>query len=191
MGDNILTQLTEVNSLFLAQYVSFGDTVIDGTMGNGIDSLKLIRLIGDEGKLYSFDIQREAVNRTEKLLIREKINKDCFVLINDSHENIYRYVSVPISAAVFNLGYLPEGDHSITTESRSTLIALKSCLNLLKKNGIISIMLYEGHLKGSHEKKTLLEFARNLDKQKYHTLYLNMINQKKQPPSLLFITRKI
>ncbi len=191
MGDNILTQLTEVNSLFLAQYVSFGDTVIDGTMGNGIDSLKLIRLIGDEGKLYSFDIQREAVNRTEKLLIREKINKDCFVLINDSHENIYRYVSVPISAAVFNLGYLPEGDHSITTESRSTLIALKSCLNLLKKNGIISIMLYEGHLKGSKEKNSLLEFARNLDKQKYHTLYLNMINQKKQPPSLLFITRKI
>ncbi len=187
---NFLTQLTEINSHFWAQYISQGDTVIDGTMGNGVDTLKLIKLVGDEGKVYAFDIQKEAVNRTKNLLEKEKINNGCFVLINDSHENICCHIHEHISAAVFNLGYLPGGDHSVTTESGSTIKALKDCLNLLKINGLISVMIYEGHEKGSEEKKSLLKFASNLDKQKYHTLYIDMINQNNQPPSLLFITRK-
>ncbi len=190
MENNFIVHLTEVNSFFLTQYVPQGEVVVDATMGNGQDTLMIAKLVGEKGKVYAFDIQQEALNRTKMLLEKEKMSMDGIVLINDSHENIQDYIHEPICAAVFNLGYLPKGNHAITTETKSTLLALEGCLNLLKVNGLISILIYEGHDKACVEKEAVLDFAQHLDSKKYHTLYLDMVNQKNQPPSLLLITKK-
>ena len=45
-----------------------GCAVIDATLGNGHDTLRLAGLVGAEGRVYGFDIQAEAVARTEERL---------------------------------------------------------------------------------------------------------------------------
>lgn len=42
-----------------------GDRAVDGTVGNGWDTLKLCELVGPAGKGYGFDIQEEAVLKQE------------------------------------------------------------------------------------------------------------------------------
>lgn len=45
----------------------------------------------------------------------------------------------------FNLGYLPGGDKTITTESETTLEALKVAKEILMPGGLISLLVYVGH----------------------------------------------
>lgn len=188
--DNLIVKLTQVCSMFLSKYVSEGDTVIDATMGNGMDTLFLAKLVGNKGKVFSFDIQQEALIRTKRLLEKEMMDTKNIYLINDSHTNIKNYVNEAVSAVAFNLGYLPEGNHKITTISESTIYALGISLDLLKKDGLVSVMIYPGHGEGIIEKDSVLKYARQLDAKRYHTLYLDMLNQSNLPPGLLLITKK-
>ena len=41
-----------------------GDVAVDATMGNGKDTQFLCELVGEEGHVYAFDVQKEAVERT-------------------------------------------------------------------------------------------------------------------------------
>ena len=52
---------------------------------------------------------------------------------------------------VYNLGYLPGGDKSITTEVKSTLASVKRALTWIRDGGVISISCYIGHKQGSIE----------------------------------------
>ncbi len=45
-----------------------GDIVIDATAGNGNDTLFLAGLVGETGRVYSFDIQARAIEKTRKKL---------------------------------------------------------------------------------------------------------------------------
>ena len=52
----------------LSEKLKPGDRAVDGTVGNGWDTLKLCELVGPEGKVYGFDIQEEAVLKTKERL---------------------------------------------------------------------------------------------------------------------------
>ena len=43
-----------------------GDIVVDATLGNGHDSLVLSKLVGDNGKVFAFDIQQEAIDQAKQ-----------------------------------------------------------------------------------------------------------------------------
>ena len=45
-----------------------GDRVIDATLGNGHDTCMLAALVGEQGRVYGFDIQPDAVARTRAAL---------------------------------------------------------------------------------------------------------------------------
>ncbi|EUJ17052.1 S-adenosylmethionine (SAM)-dependent methyltransferase [Listeria aquatica FSL S10-1188] len=45
-----------------------GDVVIDATCGNGHDTLFLAQLVGPNGKVYAYDIQQTAIEKTEARL---------------------------------------------------------------------------------------------------------------------------
>jgi Putative rRNA methylase len=45
-----------------------GDIVIDATVGNGHDTRFLLEIVGAEGKVFGFDIQKDAINSTFQLL---------------------------------------------------------------------------------------------------------------------------
>ncbi len=174
---------------FIKKRVENNSIVIDATAGNGHDTLFLANLINENGKIYSFDIQEKAISNTKKRLIQNK-KLDRVTLIKDSHENIDKYVKEKIDLVVFNLGYLPGGNHEIVTLPNSTITAIEKCLYLLSESGIILITAYIGH-KGSKEEVSKVEkFLTNLNQKQFNVLKMDFINQNNHPPILYGIERK-
>ncbi len=184
-----LTKITEVNKLFIEDVINDGDVVIDATMGNGYDTKYLAEKVGEDGFVYSFDIQEEAIKSTKKRL--EKANLiDRVKLILDGHENIEKYVDKEVSCVLFNLGYLPRADHNIITKPDTTLKALESSLKLLKPHGIVSLAIYTGHEGGEQERNSVYEYVQNLDQKEFNVLESKFINQINNPPQLILIEKK-
>ena len=98
----------------LERVIGPGDTAVDATMGNGHDTLTLCRLVGPAGRVYAFDVQRDAVERTRERL-RDAGMLDRASLFCLGHECMAEVVKTPVTAVVFNLGWLPGGDHAVTT----------------------------------------------------------------------------
>ncbi|MBQ9024635.1 MAG: TIGR01212 family radical SAM protein [Bacilli bacterium] len=145
------------------------DIVVDMTCGNGNDTLFLSNIL-TKGFVYGFDIQKQAINNTKELLNKNNITN--YKLFNESHDNIditlKDYIG-KISLILFNLGYLPNGDKSITTKSNSTLNALKKAFKMLNKKGIILIVLYP-HKEGKEEEKVIKKYLKenNIKYNEYH-----------------------
>ncbi len=164
-----------------------GGTVIDATAGNGFDTIKLCKKVGAGGSVYAFDIQDSAINETKKKLTTEGfLNAE---LICDSHSVLDRYVKEPVDCVVFNLGYLPGGDHSLQTKADTTIEAIKKSLNLLKNTGFISVTVYYGKNSGTEEKERVMEFLKNLDHKKYTVLTHDFHNRPNNPPITVIITK--
>ena len=125
-----LTKITDINKLYLENVINKGDIVVDATMGNGYDTKYLAEKVGEEGFVYSFDIQETALKSTKKRLDKENLS-DRVKLILDGHENMDKYVEGEVSCVLFNLGYLPRADHNIITKPETTIKAIKHSLNLL------------------------------------------------------------
>lgn len=189
---NIVRQTTEFAMHIVRAYVEPGDTVIDATCGNGHDTLALASM--NPARLYAFDVQEEAVRATASLLeangYSESIREGKIVVKQLAHEEMAGFVDVPVKAIIFNLGYLPGSDKTLTTRAETTLTAVQSAMELLQPDGLICITMYSGHGEGKREKESLLELAKGLDAAEWHTAYISMPNQKHSPPEILLITRK-
>nr|WP_281244821.1 class I SAM-dependent methyltransferase [Gracilibacillus orientalis] len=172
----------------LDEVVNQGDSVVDATCGNGNDTLLLSKLVGDTGKIYAFDIQAQAIEQTKTLLAEKQIKN--VELIHDGHEHVSAYVKEKtIAGAIFNLGYLPKGDHSIITTPDTTIEAIRSMLALLKKRGRIVIVIYHGHKGGTSEKNHVVNFCEELNQKDYQVLQYQFINQINNPPFIIAIEK--
>jgi tRNA G37 N-methylase Trm5 len=155
------------NSLYqshdiIMRVVKPGDTVIDATAGNGGDTVFLAKLTGSGGKVYCFDIQQRALDRTLERLRNEGLD-GIVELICDSHEHMDRYVKGPVRCVMFNLGYLPGGNHDIGTKGSSTIAAVQKAMELIMVHGIVTIVIYYGGDSGFDEKEQVLDFIRTID----------------------------
>lgn len=164
--------------------LNVGDIVIDATCGNGFDTLFLAKKIlhEDLGFLYGYDIQKSAIENTYQRLQQENISLKNVALFHKSHED-FAEVSKNVKLIVYNLGYLPGFDKSITTRTESTIKSIENGLNL---SSYISIMCYPGHSEGKEEKKGLLQFLANLDRKKWSICHYEWVNRPLSP-SLIFI----
>ena len=153
-------QPKNITEYYISQYIVEGDTVVDATAGNGNDTLKLCSAVGERGLVYAFDIQKEALNSTKNKLI--DANMTNFKLIQSCHSVMDNYISAPVKAVVFNLGYLPGGDHSIHTTADTTVKAINKSLALLTKDGFVSVSIYYGKNSGTDEKENVLSVFRSL-----------------------------
>lgn len=174
----------------LSRVIHKGDVVVDATCGNGNDTLFLSTLVGSEGHVYGFDIQEQAINNTRNLL--QENNRQNFTLIHDSHAFVDTYIKeeTSLSAAVFNLGYLPRSNKKIITKPDSTIIAVKKLLTLLKKNGLLVLVVYAGHPGGTEEKHAVMQLVTELDQKFYTVLQYQFINMKNEPPFVIAIEKK-
>ncbi len=186
---NLITKTTELAMNITLAYIKPGDIVVDATCGTGHDTLALAEAVGDSGKVYAFDIQKEAICLTSELLKGNGwLNVE---FLNESFTCMGEYVpGGSASAAVFNLGYLPGGDHSITTRAETTMEGLQAAINAIKAGGILTVVLYDGHEEGRREKECVLRWAEELDPKSYHAVFANMLNQINYPPEILWITKK-
>lgn len=189
---NIIRQTTEFAMHIVRAYVEPGDTVVDATCGNGRDTLALASM--GPARLYAFDMQEAAVRATTALLeangYTKGIREGNIIVKQLAHEEMAGFVAAPIKAIVFNLGYLPGGDKTITTRAETTLSAVQGAMELLQPDGLICITMYSGHDEGKREKESLLDLAERLDAATWHTAFISMLNQKHNPPEILLITRK-
>ncbi|HPD00460.1 MAG TPA: class I SAM-dependent methyltransferase [Acetivibrio sp.] len=173
---------------YIRLFVIEGDTVVDATCGNGNDTAFLAGLVGEKGKVYSFDIQDRALCNAKKRIDELGLTKRV-ELIKDGHENMDKYVNMPVKAVMFNLGYLPGGDHKIGTKPQTTIQAIKKAMNLLIKGGVIVIVIYYGGDSGFEEKERVLEFLTGIDQKEYIVMKNEFINQANCPPILVCIEK--
>jgi len=160
---------------------------VDATCGNGFDTLFLCNIAGSSGHVKAFDIQEQAIERT-KTLLEDNIKFNNYEIIKDSHELISKYLTSNIDAAIFNLGYLPFSDKTITTKGDTTLSAVKNLLPYLKDNGRIYITTYISHDIG-HEIKEINSYLSTLDKSKYNVVHVSIENKENSPPELFIVEK--
>jgi 16S rRNA C1402 N4-methylase RsmH len=177
----------------LRSFCTHGDIVIDATCGNGNDTLFLSKLVGEGGQVFAFDIQEQAIENSKQRLRDNHANQNV-TFFHASHDEMVALLPESVSgnaaAAIFNLGYLPGSDKSITTKGSSTIHAIQQLLQLLKKEGIIILVIYHGHEEGKHEKEIVLDFVKNLDQKHAHVLQYEFINQKNDPPFIVAIEKR-
>lgn len=173
----------------LQRYLRDGDTVIDATMGNGHDTLMLCELVGNNGRVYAFDVQKQALENTRKLLTESGCIERA-QLILDGHEHMRSYVSESSAdAVVFNLGWLPGSDKSVRTHWDTTKQAVEQALDILKPGGICVICVYPGHDEGAEELSNLSEMLLKLPPQRFNVLRQTFINASPGSPEC-FIAQK-
>lgn len=177
MRSKYLTNVTDLTKLINKDIIKEGYVVVDATVGNGYDTQYLAEKVGKTGKVYGFDIQKEAIENTEKRLKKENLF-DNVTLVFDGHENMDKYINQKVDSIFFNLGYLPKLDHNIKTKADTTIVALKKSLDLLKKNGILSICIYLGHDGGIKEQEVIENLLFKLEQRNFDVLKCSFKNQK-------------
>lgn len=189
MRGKVLKGATHIVNYLLPNWVHKGNIVIDATCGNGHDTLTLAQLVGESGKVYGFDIQKQALETTQNKLDQHACSTPVSLIL-DSHEHMQQHVSESVDFVIFNLGYLPRADKSITTRVESTLKAMNHGLELLKKHGIMVVVIYPGHAEGFREKQAILEYIQNIEQQKIDVMKIDFVNQKNNPPIVIAMEKK-
>lgn len=171
-----------------------GAVVVDATAGTGADTLMLARAVGIKGKVFSFDIQQEALDHTAERLRKHKDEALAQVIpVLSSHDLMKQHIPQELHgklrAVMFNLGYLPTGDHSIITQPSSTLPALDVSLSLLAPHGILTIMLYPGHEGGAAEAEMVQQWASSLPVSLAQCIVYRQL-QREDAPYLIAVEKK-
>ncbi len=182
-----LQRVIQYAQTLLGQAIEKGEIAVDGTAGNGHDTLFLSQLVGESGHVYAFDVQHQAVAATQARLSEHGVTNATVIL--DGHETVSTYVQQEIAGAIFNLGYLPGADHSIVTKGNTTIVAIEQLLQLLKVGGIIVLVIYHGHEGGKEERDEVLHFVSSLPQRYVHVLRYEFINQKNDPPFIVALEK--
>ena len=174
---------TELLHLLLKGEIREGDFVIDATSGNGHDTLFLAHAVGRTGAVLTVDIQSDALESTAARLrdagcdSRVEYQLGCHSRLDEfAKERRPR-------AVIFNLGYLPGGDHDVTTQTESTLQAIQAAARILSPGGILAVICYPGHDSGAAEAQAVENFLPSLAG--HRTACYKMIGTEKPAPFLL------
>ena len=164
-------RLVELAHSKIKKTLRSGDLCIDATAGNGHDSLFLATEVGPKGFVYAFDIQKDALMKTAERLRRNNLS-DRIKLIEASHTEIKSFIDEKhqgnIRVAMFNLGYLPGGNHQIVTTGNGTTNALSSTYSVLQEGGMATVLCYRGHRGGVNETNDVIELCEK-EKWNYET----------------------
>lgn len=168
---------------------------IDATVGNGHDTLFLVREVGPGGRVIGFDVQAEALSATRERVESEEPDSSARLrLVHAGHETMASHLDEnalgKVGAVMFNLGYLPGSDHSVTTESKTMLQALTTSVDLLCPGGIITVVAYPGHEGGEEEAETVAAWGATLPETEFLVLSYRFPNQTGDPPRLFAVGKR-
>ncbi|MCQ2428537.1 MAG: hypothetical protein MJ137_09135 [Clostridia bacterium] len=182
-----MIDLLSLHKQFILTHLGEGDVCADFTMGNGHDTEFLSKTVGPEGHVYAFDIQPSAVESTA-----ERLKASCpdnYTLICASHHRAAEFIHEPIKAGMFNLGWLPGGDKSITTMRETTMPAVETAIGLLGKDAVLTVAVYPGHPEGDAEGKMLEEYFAGLSRYKLCVTKIKIVNSPTSPYFFLIETK--
>lgn len=181
--------VVRVAHTLLAERVRTARLLVDATAGNGEDTLFLARLSPADACVFAFDIQQRALDETARKLAEASLT-DKVTLVLDDHARLQQYIAGGIEVAVFNLGYLPGGDHAVTTTAATTLAALAALVELLAPGGMAAIAAYPGHAAGCEEETRLRAFLSALPRGDFTACRYAMINHAPVAP-VLYVLEKV
>lgn len=177
----------------LEKAVKSGDIVVDATIGNGHDVIFLAELVGENGRVYGFDVQEEAIQASKQRLTQNGMSNR-IILIHEGHENLFNKIPSEhhgkVTGAIFNLGYLPGGDKTIVTKPETTIAAIEQLLEIMAHEGIIVLVIYHGHPGGDVERDSLLRYSQQIDQKSAHVLQYQFINQQNSPSFIVAIEKR-
>ncbi len=183
-----MIDLLELHKYFILNHLHAGDTAVDFTMGNGHDTEFLSKTVGEKGHVYAFDIQQQALDSTARHL-RECGCPPNYTLIHDSHANVKQYVKAPFRAGMFNLGWLPGGDKSVTTLRESTMPAIEAAIDLMDRDAILNVAVYPGHAEGDAEGKMICGYLAGISRHKICATHVNILNSPTSPYFIVIETK--
>ena len=176
-----LVDLVGLHKYFIMEHLSEGDVAVDFTMGNGNDTLFLSKAVGESGKVYAFDIQEDALVSTRAHLEANGAPEN-YTLICASHHRVKEFVTEPIKAGMFNLGYLPRsGRKAVTTMRETTMPAVEAAIELLAPDGVLIVAIYPGHEEGALEGEMLREYFSTLSKYRICPSEFKILNSPTSP----------
>jgi hypothetical protein len=135
----------------LKQHLRPGDWVVDATLGNGHDAQVLLQAVLPGGQLFGFDVQPQALAECGERLAGAP------EFVGYLKDHAFMGACLPpeaqgrLRAVVFNLGYLPGGDHAVVTTAVNTLAALGAALCWLGSGGVLCCTCYPGTAAGQQE----------------------------------------
>ena len=176
-----MVDLVGLHKYFIMEHLSEGDVAVDFTMGNGNDTLFLSKAVGESGKVYAFDIQEDALTSTRAHLEANGAPEN-YTLICASHHRVKEFVTEPIKAGMFNLGYLPRsGRKAVTTMRETTMLAVEAALELLAPDGVLIVAIYPGHEEGALEGEMLREYFSGLSRFRICPSEFKILNSPTSP----------
>lgn len=175
-----MIDLLELQKSFILSHLKEGDCAADFTMGNGHDTEFLSKTVGENGTVWAFDIQEQALESTSSRLIETGCPNN-YTLVLDSHHNARKYIDRPIKAGMFNLGWLPGGNKSITTLRETTLPAIKEAISLLAHDGVLTVAVYPGHAEGDAEGQLIKEYLATIPRWSVCATQIKILNSPTSP----------
>lgn len=181
----------ELSHQYLSSFLNPGDTVIDATCGNGHDTVHLAQLVLKDDSsscVIACDIQQQAIDHTyerlKKTLPPENLSQIHMVLACHSKLPLPPNGS-PVKAIIYNLGYLPGADKSLTTKTSTTLQSIEHALELVCEGGLVHIMCYPGHEEGKKETDLIIQRIETLPRRQWNCSHHQWINRPLSPSLLL------
>ena len=182
-------QIAEYNRIFLEDIIKEGGFCIDATAGGGNDTIFLAKKVGAFGKVLAMDIQQAALDKTATRLKREGL-EERVELILDTHARLLSYAQTNSADAImFNFGYFPGGDHRVHTKAQSSIEAIQAGLQILKKDGAMSLCIYSGGDSGFEERDAILDYLKTLDSRQYLVILIEYYNRPNHPPIPVLIVK--
>ncbi len=175
-----MIDLLQLEKQLISPHLRPGGVCVDFTMGNGYDTLFLANAVTETGKVYAFDVQKQAIDNTTERLAQAGVLDRC-TLILDSHDKVKEYVHTPICAGMFNLGFLPGADKKLTTLRKTTLPAVQAAMDLLEPDGGLLIAVYPGHEEGRLEGEMLSEFFADQSRFRFCCSRFQILNSPTSP----------
>lgn len=189
----------------LAEVINTGDFVIDLTAGRGHDTLWLAKQVDaiHHGQVLAFDVQQTAIDSTAERLTTAGL------LINDPTGQLGSRVGTTLypcchsrlaqlidprttpqpKAVIANFGYLPNGDHTTTTNAQTSCDAINQATKLLAPSGRIALVLYTGHDGATEEVAAIENLCNQLDGQTWNILRIQPVNRNNAPYLLVLEKR--
>lgn len=193
--------------------------VVDGTCGNGHDTLFLAEILaaisGKPCGVFAFDVQAKAIEATRARLggLADRVS-----LLLESHARLSealarpaaypaslagvfdrpekapsaggsRSASLPIAAAMYNLGFLPRSDKRVITSAPGTLASLESAAAHLVPQGVLAVHAYGGHPDGLEEMRAVDAWHAALPFDQW-TVARYALHNKTRNPEALFLAEK-
>lgn len=165
-GEAAHVPLTRLAHETLKNRILPGDLAVDATAGNGHDTLFLAQAVGRQGQVYALDVQEAALRATEQRLEAAGLLERA-TLIQGGHEHWARLLPPNlrgrIAVVMFNLGYLPGSDKSLSTQADTTVQALVEAAEWLRPGGLLSVLVYLGHAQGPREASAVAGWLTELE----------------------------